>query len=252
MRAILAAVAGLLLLGAAPAEDDPSLAGPIPTTLTGYLAGGEIDGLAVLGPPPQADSPRGRSDRAYYEATRALAGSPRWAQAVRDNDLWGGGALTRYACVLGLRLDEASTPRTYRLLERVELDVRTVSGPVKSRYDRVRPLIGDDKPVCVKREPWMNTNGSYPSGHAMTGWAWGMILAQLVPARAGGLIAAGREVGDSRPICGVHYVTDVEAGRTLGSAMVARLNADPAFRADLAAARTELAQAKAPAQGCGP
>ena len=250
MRALLAAAVGVLLLGAAPA-DDPSLAGPVPTTLKGYLKAGTLDGVALLPPPPAPDSPRGKADRAYYERTRAMAGDPRWAAAQRDNDLWRGGALNRYACVIGKRLDAASTPRNYELLHRVELDVRTVSAPVKQRYNRVRPLIGDDKPVCVPREPWMNTNGSYPSGHAMTGWSWGMILAQLVPAKAGGLVAAGREVGDSRPICGVHYVSDVEAGRTLASAMVARLNADPAFRADVAQAREELARATTPAEGCG-
>jgi acid phosphatase (class A) len=221
-----------------------------PTALKGYLAEGALDGLALLPPPPAPDSPRGKADRAYYETTRGMAGSPRWGAAQQDDDLWRGGALKRYACVLGKRLDEASTPRTYELLHRVELDARAVSAPVKQRYNRVRPLIGDDKPVCIPRAPWMNTNGSYPSGHAMAGWSWGMVLAQLAPAKAGDLIAAGREVGDSRPICGVHYVSDVEAGRTLGSAMVARLNADPAFREDLARAREELAKAKAPAEGC--
>ena len=250
-RAILAAAAALLLMGAAPAEDDPSMAAPVATTLKGYLADGAVDALAVLGPPPEADSPRGRADRAFYEDSRALAGSPRWAQAVRDNDLWDGGALHRYACVLGVRLDAASTPHTLRLLRRVELDVRTVSGPVKARYNRVRPLIGDDRPICIKREPWMDTNGSYPSGHAMTGWSWGMILAEVAPAKANAVLAAGREVGDSRPICGVHYVTDIEAGRTLAAAMVARLNVESAFRADLAQARAELAHAKAPPEGCG-
>ena len=51
-------------------------------------------------------------------------------------------------------------------------------------------------------------------------------------------------------ICGVHYPSDIEAGRTLGSAMVARLHADPAFTADMAAAKRELAAARAKPTGC--
>lgn len=45
-------------------------------------------------------------------------------------------------------------------------------------------------------------------------------------------------------ICGVHYASDVEAGRLVGAAVVARLKADPAFQADFAAAARELTQAR--------
>ena len=49
---------------------------------------------------------------------------------------------------------------------------------------------------------------------------------------------------------GVHYQSDVEAGRMLGAAMVAEEHADPAFRADLAAARAELAKARTAPAAC--
>ncbi|HET6969873.1 MAG TPA: phosphatase PAP2 family protein, partial [Phenylobacterium sp.] len=95
--------AAVLSLGAAPAAHaprphlDPSLAGPTPTKLVGYLKKDDIDGRTVIGPPPAPDSPRGKADRTIYLDTRGLAGSPRWAQAVKDNDLWTGGALERFA-----------------------------------------------------------------------------------------------------------------------------------------------------------
>jgi acid phosphatase (class A) len=131
---------------------------------------------------------------------------------------------------------------TYHLLQRIELDARTVGTPPKDHYNRTRPLIGDDRPVCIKREDWMKTNASYPSGHSMVGWAWGLVLGELAPAKASGLMQAGREIGDSRVICGVHYQSDVEAGRMLGAAMVSREHANAAFRADFTAARAELAK----------
>jgi len=46
-------------------------------------------------------------------------------------------------------------------------------------------------------------------------------------------------------ICGVHYQSDVEAGRMLGAAMVSAEHADAAFRADFNAAKAELAKAYA-------
>lgn len=227
---------------AAPA--DPSLASPPKTDLKGYLAADALDGIALLGPPPTPDSPRGQSDRATYLATRSLAGTPRWKAAQQDNDLWFGGALNRYACAIGKEISEAGTPQTWRLLHRVELDVVTVGSPAKRKYNRVRPLIGDDLPVCIPREDWMKTNGSYPSGHSGTGWAWGLVLAELAPAQATALIEAGREVGDSRIVCGVHYPSDIEAGRVVASALVARLHAEPQFQRDMTAAKRELARAK--------
>ena len=250
IRSLFLTGAAVLLLGAAPAPKapshrapvDPSMAGPTPTRLAGYLSAGDIDGQTVIGPPPAPDSPRGKADRTIYLDTRALAGSPRWAQATRDNDLWTGGALERYACALGRPINAAALPRTYHLLQRIELDARTVGTPPKDHFNRTRPLIGDDRPVCIKREDWMKTNASYPSGHAMAGWAWGLVLGELVPAKASGLMEAGREIGDSRVICGVHFQSDVEAGRMLGAAMVSREHANAAFRADLAAAKAELAK----------
>jgi acid phosphatase (class A) len=253
IRSLFLAAAAVLLLGAAPVHRppvDPSLAGPTPTKLTGYLSPGDIDGQTVIGPPPAVDSPRGKADRTIYLDLRAQAGTPRWAQATKDNDLWNGGALERYACALGRPITAQALPKTYRLLQRVELDARTVGTPPKDHYNRTRPLIGDDRPICIKREDWMKTNASYPSGHAMVGMAWGLILGELAPPRASGLAEAGREIGDSRVICGVHYQSDVEAGRLLGSVMVAREHADAGFRVDFAAAKAELAKTPAAAVSC--
>lgn len=233
----------------AQAPNDVSM-GPRPTRLTGYLEASALDGKAILAPPPAPDSAYGKADRAVFDETRALQGSERWKTAIQDNDLWGGGALKRFSCAMGVDLGERETPVTYRMLHRIELDVRTIGTPAKDYFDRKRPLIGNDAPICVPREDWMKTNASYPSGHSMTAWAWALILTELSPGKADPLLKLGRESGDSRVVCGVHFQSDVEAGRVLGSAMVARLHADPAFTADLAGARREIAAAKAAPTGC--
>lgn len=255
IRFLTSAAAAVLLTAAAPTQVRhphavPAAAELNASKLAGYLTADALDGETVIGPPPASDSPRGKADRTIYLDTRAMAGSPRWIAATSDSDLWSGGAMQRYACALGAQISAGATPRTYHLLQRVEVDARTIGTPVKNKYNRTRPLIGDDQPVCVVRADWMRTNASYPSGHAMTGWAWGLILGELQPAKASGLMEAGREVGESRVICGVHYQSDVEAGRTLGAAMVARLHADPIFRRDLTAARTELSRPKIVPANC--
>ena len=208
----------------------------------GYLAPGAIDGAALLGPPPSADSLEGQVDQLRFAQTRALAGTPRWALATRDSDLRAGIG-QRFSCAAGITLSQTATPRTWRLLTRIDGDVRATGTPPKDFYGRRRPPLGNDAPICVPRAKWMETNASYPSGHAMLGWSWALVLAELVPARSDALFQNGRDFGESRAICGLHYESDVEAGRLLASAMVAKLHANAAFVADEAAARTELRRA---------
>lgn len=234
---VLGACTALPVTHSAPAAAAPS------AKLTGYFAANPIDGAALLGPPPAPDSLRGQADRQRYEETRSLAGSTRWTEAVKDDDIWGAGAFRRWSCALGVRLGDRETPATARLLHRIELDVRTVGTPPKDFYNRPRPMIGDDQPICVARADWMKTNASYPSGHSMTGWSWALVLSEIAPDKSDSLLVAGKAIGESRVICGVHYQSDVEAGRTLAAAMVAKLHAQRGFEADLAQARAELAKA---------
>jgi acid phosphatase (class A) len=224
--------------------------GPPPTGFTGYFKSNPLDGKTILGPPPAPDSARGRADRTVFEQTRSLKDSTRWKEAIEDNDLWAGGALHRFSCAIGVEIDAKQTPSLWKILHKVELDVRTIGTPAKDFYGRKRPLIGNDAPVCVPREPWMETNASYPSGHSMTAWSWALIMAEARPSKADAALTLGRESGDSRVVCGVHYPTDVEAGRVLGSAMVARLHAEPEFAADLRRASAELRQAKRAPKSC--
>ena len=239
--AIIAVMLGAAALAQAPM--DASL-GPPPTRVTGYFKVSPLDGKAILGPPPTADSPQGQADRATFEQTRSLQGSRRWTTAIQDNDLWRGGALGRFSCAMGVEVDAKQTPTLWNILHKLELDVRLIGTPTKDFYARKRPLIGNDLAICVPREDWMKTNASYPSGHAMTAWSWGLIMAEARPATATDVLTLARDSGDSRVVCGVHFPSDVEAGRLLGAAMVARLHDVPEFRSDLAKAKAELAKAK--------
>jgi acid phosphatase (class A) len=247
--AALAALAACASTSAGPAQTIAMGGDLPPTKLSGYLAPSAIDGRVILGPPPSPGSPHDRADRAFYESTRSLKDSPRWAEAIQDNDLWRGGALKRFSCALGADISEGRTPAAWTLLHRIELDVRTFGTTAKDHFNRRRPALGNDLPICVPREKWLETNSSYPSGHAMVAWAWALIMTEARPDRADPLLKLGRESGESRVICGVHFPSDVEAGRTLAAGMVARLHADAAFMADLEKMKRELAAAPPP-QAC--
>ncbi|EKT65066.1 PhoN2 (Apy), periplasmic phosphatase, apyrase, ATP diphosphohydrolase [Providencia burhodogranariea] len=52
----------------------------------------------------------------------------------------------------------------------------------------------------------------------------------------------GYAFGQSRVICGVHWQSDVKAGRLIGSGVVARLHASPEFQQALSLAKDEINQ----------
>jgi acid phosphatase (class A) len=72
-----------------------------------------------------------------------------------------------------------------------------------------------------------------------------LILAGLAPDKANALLQRGHAFGDSRMVCGVHWQSDLEAGRLVGAAAVARLQADPVFQAQAQLAKAEIDAARA-------
>lgn len=201
------------------------------------------DTIAILPRPPAPGSAAENADRALFEATRSLAGSPRFALATRDARLDSPSLADDFACALGARPTPAATPAFFRILDRAKEDTRLASGRPKDLYKRARPFIGNDLPICVPRDPRLAANGSYPSGHAAIGEAIALILAEAAPAdRTTAILARGRVFGESRLVCGVHWASDVESGFVVAASLVAALHASPDFDRDVAQLREELAR----------
>jgi len=170
-----------------------------------------------------------------------LAGTPRWAMAIDDNDLRLPGMYRHFACSLGTTLTLETAPRLTRLLANVSRDTGRVTNHAKRVFLRRRPyqLWGGD--ICVPRTASLDGSADYPSGHATYGWTVGLILAEIAPAdRSTLILARARAFGESRAVCGMHSASAVDAGRTTAAALVAAEHASAAFRADLAAARAEV------------
>lgn len=212
-----------------------------PGVARGYLETAQLpDSVALLPPPPAPGSAAFVLDE-QVNLARNLRGTPRWQQAIADANLQFPEAASIFACAIGTRIDEATTPRLYGLLRRTRTDAAVVSDGAKVRYNRGRPFVANGQSTCTPdKEAGLAENGSYPSGHTSIGWAWALILAELAPERSDAILARGRSYGESRLVCNVHWHSDVLAGRFMGSAVVARLHADVAFRSDMDAARTEL------------
>ena len=154
--------------------------------------------------------------------------------------------LADFDCVFGLDFSPAATPALLRMLTRVRSDAGTQTTRVKTRFQHLRPFVSYGGPICTGPDSdGIAHSWSYPSGHTTMGWAYGLILAELAPDLATPILARARAYGESRVVCGVHTVSDVVQGQVNGSMLVARLHADATFKADLEAARIELAAVRA-------
>jgi acid phosphatase (class A) len=143
-------------------------------------------------------------------------------------------------------ISQEQTPHLNMLLRRTLLDAGLSTYAAKDTYNRKRSFVVKGDASCTPaEEPALTKDGSYPSGHAALGWAWALVLSEVAPERTNALLARGLAFGQSRVICGVHWQSDVNTGRVMGSAAVAVLHSDPTFTAQLAAAKAEVADARA-------
>ena len=245
-----AAVSAGVAIAQAPATTTAPAMHPAPAMQGGYLAKGTApSSLTLLPAPPAKGSATQARDNAMARIARGLKGSPRWSQATLDADLKFPGAANTYSCAVGVDINPATTPRLYTLLNRSLIDAGLATYPTKTRFQRPRPFVVAGGDICTPAaDAGLRKDGSYPSGHSAVGWAWALILAEAAPDRQDAILARGRAFMQSRVVCNVHWLSDTEAGGLVGTAVVARLHNDPAFRADVEAARSEITAARAAGQ----
>ncbi len=189
----------------------------------------------VLPPPPAVGS---AAERAELDAMLRIQAQRTPVQADRakqDEDI----SIFRLADALGspAEFNEKQLPRTTAFFKKVNGAETAVVRPAKKSFDRKRPY-----DVESKLKPVIGPLASlaYPSGHATWAFAAGLVLADMIPEKRAEILARAAEYSDNRVVAGVHYPSDVDAGRISGSVLAAFLFASPQFRADQKAATTEL------------
>lgn len=224
----------LLLVGLLPR--DLSAAAPA------YVAVGSIDFTGLLAAPPDSGSPEARADLdlTYRVHTNAAPGA--LARARNEATL----TVFHFAPVIGPWFRAERLPKTAALFLRVEADAKAMSDAAKAHFRRLRPY--HLEPVlfggAIEHEP--PTEYSYPSGHATRGLLFAWLLAECFPGKRNALLEKGRESGWLRVVGGVHFSSDVQAGRVLGQALAREFLRSSEFQRDLAEVQAELRAAAAP------
>jgi acid phosphatase (class A) len=213
-----------------------------PGLLEGYLTSEELpNSLELVPPPPAEGSAAFALDEERSRESLALRGTPRWRQAALDANLHFPEAAEAFTGVIGIPITEEDTPHLYMLLRRSLTDAGLSTYRAKNHYNRARPFMMNGMPVCTPEDrEALTADGSYPSGHTAIGWAWALILCEIFPGHTDEILARGRAFGESRMVCNVHWQSDVNEGRFMGAATVARLHADADFLADLERAKREV------------
>ncbi len=200
------------------------------------------DPLLYVPKAPEDGSPGKAYDLACHEWGKSVrANDPeRAAQAVRDA-AWGVEDFCKlFSPAFGRTISEKETPA---LCEMIRFGLRTVRHSyrkIKNGPKRLRPFVElGESTMMPADDAGLGKSSSYPSGHAANGWALALLLSEVRPSAAEALLSRGLAYGESRVIVGAHWRSDVDAGRIAGAAAVARLHADPQFRALMDAARAE-------------
>ncbi len=201
-----------------------------------YLAPGHPDGVALLAPPP---SPGSGEEAAELTASRSVfqaRTSAEKARAMKDSGL----SFSLFEPAIGPLFHPGKLPKTETLLAKVKAEIGTIIDIPKDHFKRLRPYQLDKELSLGDPEP----SFGYPSGHSTRGTVYSLLLAEIFPEKSEAILTMGRTIGWDRVLIGKHFLSDVQAGRVLGQAIVRELLASPAFQHDLAEAKAEVQAAK--------
>jgi acid phosphatase (class A) len=145
------------------------------------------------------------------------------------------------------KADNADISLVVTLFKNIEDDAEGVIRPAKKHWNRVRPFRQDSTDIKLNTdnpgEVPAVTSFSYPSGHGTDGMLFALVLSDLAPQLKDKLMARGIQYGNDRVVLGVHFPSDVAAGRLLGQAIYDVLKTKKAYQDDLAAAKVQFQKA---------
>jgi len=191
--------------------------------------------VALFTAPPPTDSPRtrGELDQMLAIQKQRTAADVAASRADRKTDVW------QFAKALGLDPQQLREMNALdELAAQIEDDIRPYVRAAKHRFLRLRPYeVESQIDPCIDD---VRGDLSYPSGHATYGYVMAYLLSDMVPERKPALIARAQEFARQRVVCGVHFPSDLEAGRIGAEWLAQHFLASADYQAALVPARREL------------
>jgi acid phosphatase (class A) len=203
-----------------------------------YLPG-TVDELAAqfaAPPPPDSAQTRAELDELLTLQRTRTPAQVAAARSDRKKDV------SRFYAALGLDAEQPpDLPRLRSLMDDVESDVGLYVRAAKKKFRRLRPY--ELEPTLEPCIDDVQADLSFPSGHATYGYVVAELLAKLVPERHVVLKIRAEEFARQRMVCGVHFRSDLEAGRKAAQWLAHQLDEAPVYRRDANEAMAELRSA---------
>jgi acid phosphatase (class A) len=230
-----ALLAAALLAAAAPAGYAQVAAPSIAAKPVHFVRTDTLDFAKIMPAPPEPGSLAAEADLNTVLQVQASRTPEQVAWAIRIDKIR---SLSEFADVIGPWFTDENLPQTRALMKAIDADSRAATDASKKVFGRPRPFVIDArvKPVVEKLD-----EPSYPSGHTTRFCLEAGVLSEIFPDKRDALFEQAQKMAWGRVIGGVHFPTDLVAGRLLAAAIVEELNEDPAFEAALQRSRAEVA-----------
>lgn len=204
---------------------------------THYLTINAPDLTILIAPPPAAGTPNAEADLRSVLALQRTRTPEQLAKASGDTHT----SVFRFSDVLGKEFNEQALPDTTTFFEHLSQDGTGAVKRAKAHWRRPRPytISSDVHPGIVTGR----SSTSYPSGHATFAYLTAVILSAMVPEKRAEIFERAADYARGRVIGGVHFPSDIEAGRICGTVIAAALLQKTAFRSDLERATNETRRA---------
>ena len=191
-------------------------------------------------PPVNSTTPEGEfyNDWWFYEWGKTQR---QYSYAVWDEDaeLMSEEELGVYNDVIGIEIGD-KVPEIILLAQRAVSDAARANKVAKNHYQRVRPFaFYGESSITPDRDEHLAQTWSYPSGHSARGWMFALVLCSVAPERAEAIAVRANAFAMNRVICGHHWKSDIDAGKTLATVLFAAISGTQEYQELLQKARAE-------------
>jgi acid phosphatase (class A) len=174
--------------------------------------------IKLLAPPPCDDCDETKAEMKELMQMQEARTPAEQEHAKADITI----SIPRFLEGANIKFDPAALDKCNGFFGKLSKLTKETSDNAKKTFCRTRPFKLPGNTLQILQNPdELKNSPSYPSGHTTYGALMGTVLARMVPEKRDELYGRIADYGHSRMIAGVHYRSDIDAGKVLGSAIAA-------------------------------
>jgi acid phosphatase (class A) len=171
--------------------------------------------IKLLSPPPCDDCEETKAEVKELSQIQGARTQDDEKHAKDDIEI----TVNRFLDGAGIKFDAALLVKCSAFFDKLSKLTHDAADEAKKTFCRTRPY---DLPGNTLRPLQQVKNSpSYPSGHTTYGTLIAAVLAEMLPERRDQIYARAADYGHSRLVAGVHFRSDVDAGKALGATLAA-------------------------------